>query len=215
MGVRPRFQRAFLTWLEEARPRLALRPCLVRRTDTRLCLGFEGIDPAIECRLHRWPRDPTSFVATVHLEDEASSSGMGSLASGEMFRGDRLWWSAVDINAVAGGYAETLTPAPGEVHASREAMWRYRLFDPLLRWVNGELAQAEAVSVGSNLWVTDRIMPDDTAENIEVWIDAARLVRAGEPLDNPEWQHHRLVPLRSGGHQGARRRDPRRNAPRR
>ena len=47
---RRKIQRAFLSWLEENRGRLALDIRLGRRTDEALEFSFAGITPAIEAR---------------------------------------------------------------------------------------------------------------------------------------------------------------------
>ncbi|MBI0537725.1 hypothetical protein D9599_19370 [Roseomonas sp. KE2513] len=101
----------------------------------------------------------------------------------------------------------------GSRSAHREAVWRERLFEPFLRWVNEELAKADAVVVARaerhRFWTMveaeeEGPLPRRTTEAGHDLHHHAYLARSGDPLSsgNPELEetieYLEIVALRDG-----------------
>ena len=144
MSIRPRFQRAFLAWLEEARPRLALQPRLIRRTDETLVLRFDGLRPDIEAEIER---DPRGSSVSIFVQPAFAVGGPSILL-----------YLDTDVVAAPGGYVfpdDTSPDAP--VFQDRASAWQHLLFEPFLKWINGKLAKADSVAL---LWADEAILGD-------------------------------------------------------
>lgn len=139
-------QRAFLTWLEENRPRFAIEIKLGRRTDDVQEFAFVGINSAISGVLTTW-----------EIEVFASHE-------------DECWDFLLDVDAepkrVPGGYVCDLCPPESRpVFPNRPALWTTELFEPFLEWVNDSLAKAKWLALYGNpdyaTWA--RLLGDDDA----------------------------------------------------
>ena len=122
---RRKIQRAFLSWLEENRDRLALEIRLGKRTDTVQEFCFAGINPAI-----------SGALTTYEIE-------VGAIHD------DHYWDILFNVDAepkraLGGGYVCGLCPPDARpVFADRQALWTDHLFEGLLVWVNDNLARAK------------------------------------------------------------------------
>ena len=120
---KPRIQRCFLTWLEEARPRLAVQPRLIRRTRRSIELRFEGITAAISANLN-------NYEVNVWVERRGTFW-------------DIIFNPWVEVRGRRGGYFCGACPANGRAsYATREALWQAHLFEEFEQWVNDDLARA-------------------------------------------------------------------------
>jgi hypothetical protein len=122
----PAVHRAFVQWLETARPRLKI-PVEVRgQTKRRIKLAFVGINSAIGASL-------TAQELNVFVEWEGRVW--------DFLRCFDLW-----PRLVAGGYiCEHCRPEERTVFPTIEHLWRDHLFEPLLKWVNERLAVSDSV----------------------------------------------------------------------
>jgi hypothetical protein len=122
---RRKIQRAFLSWLQDNRGRLALDIVLGKRTDTVQEFSFAGINGSISGQLTTWEIE----VWVTYRED----------------CWDLLFnVAAVPKRALGGGYVCGLCPADARpVFADRQALWTDHLFEELLTWVNDSLATAK------------------------------------------------------------------------
>lgn len=128
MTVRPRIQRAFFAWFDEARPRLKRDISIVRRTDRSVEFTFHAGTDALRGWLYR-----NEVVIAVDYDGTCW---------------DLLIAYDVYPRKIADGYICTECPPDAQhIHPSREALWRDHLFDPLLRWVNEELATATGLAL--------------------------------------------------------------------
>ena len=155
---RRKIQRAFLSWLEESRGRLALGIRLRTRTDEVLEFSFAGISPAISGAL-------TPHEINVHAMHE-----------------NVCWDFLLSIDALpkrarGGGFFCETCPPGARVFADRPALWADHLFEPLLEWVNGDLARAKWLALfgdpGRATWA--RLLPGD---------DPSQTLRGGGYLIN-------------------------------
>jgi hypothetical protein len=140
---RPSIHHAFVSWLEAFGSRLIIDVHPTGRTGR---LSFEGINPAIGAFL-------TSRELSVFVEWEG-----------------RNWDSLLSLGVMprrsAGGYVcECCKPVEPTEFPDLEGLWRDHLFEPLLKWVNDELASAHAICLyGSpSQGVTHAVLllPDD------------------------------------------------------
>lgn len=198
MTVRPRYQRAFLTWLEEARPRLMLQPRLWRRSDAQMLLKFDDMNPelSVELTCYGISRGGTAY----RLEVWGSSDCMTNA----------LCFPGVDVFRTAAGYATAWTPrrAP-RVWPERDAIWRSLVFEPFLDWVNTTLAQATSIAYGWRPMTVDYVtLPDDTEEEVNVWHPTEKLISDGNADDPTTFRLERIAPLRLSGRVTPWRRKP-------
>jgi hypothetical protein len=128
MSVRSRIQRAFLAWLDEASPRVGQRIIPRRRTDRVICFDFDVGSPL----LHGW-LDRHEIVITVG-DDESTRDLL-------------LVLNAFPERSPFGVVCSQCARNEQRVFASREELWCDHLFEPLLRWVNDELAPAVAIAL--------------------------------------------------------------------
>jgi hypothetical protein len=151
---RRNIQRAFLSWLEENRGRLALDITLGKRTDTLREFSFAGINPAISGAL-------TTYEIMVFA-----------------IRDSHTWDILLDVEAEpkrvpGGGYVcDLCRPDARTVFADRATLWADHLFEGLLVWVNDNLAQAKWLALYGSpeqaSWA--RLLPSD---------DPSRTLRGG------------------------------------
>lgn len=124
---RPRIQRAFFAWLEEARPRFKREVRIMRRTDKAVEFAFDVGGPALQGWLNR-------HEITVGA-----------------FHDGGCWDLIFDVDAYperrGEGYVCSQCEREGkhETFASREALWLDHLFEPFLGWLNENLAPAKAL----------------------------------------------------------------------
>ncbi|MFC7478460.1 hypothetical protein ACFQS7_29340 [Dankookia sp. GCM10030260] len=168
MAVRPRIQRCFVAWLEEARPRLAAQPRILRRDDLRLRMSFAGLTPVIGATLSRYDIDVCVEWREVLW--------------------DFVYSEYVAVRGRRGAYVcAACAPEARAFYPSREALWQGHLFEPFLKWVNGTLAPASRVV----LYAGDGWQQDEPG-----W-SAARLWREGDNPRFLEGAVA-VLPLRSG-----------------
>ncbi len=148
---RRRIQRAFVDWLSESRDRFSI-PVMMRRTDHVIDFSFEGIHPAIQGALVNWEE----LNVAVDWQDVCW---------------DLIISLDVSPEKTEGGYICTMCdPDKRTVFPSKEALWRDHLFEPLLKWVNDDLANAHWLGIYGTegaTWVKlrhDKIQPDGESE---------------------------------------------------
>ena len=123
---RPPFLAAFLDWLRTESGRLVLPVTVDMATSSRGKLRIQGVHPAICIPLDRH----REINASVVWEGE----GWDAL----------LWLDAHEkrgpggVGWINGGFR----PEFQVVHPTREALWRADVFEPLLTWINEDLAHA-------------------------------------------------------------------------
>ena len=141
---RRKIQRAFLSWLEGNRSRLAVDIVLGKRTDTVQEFTFAGINRAIRGELNTYEVE----VWVIYRDD--------------------CWDILLDLDAepkrVPGGYiCDRCFPEAQRVFADRPALWTDHLFEGLLEWVNDSLARAKWLALHgdpeSATWA--RLLPGD------------------------------------------------------
>jgi hypothetical protein len=147
---RRKIQRAFLSWLEDNRGRLALDITLGKRTDTVQEFTFAGINPAISGALTTWEIEVWAI------------------------RDDHRWDLLLNLEAepkrVPGGFVcDLCTLDARRVFLDRPALWTDHLFEGLLVWVNDNLARAKWLALFGSpeqaSWA--RLLPgDDPAETL-------------------------------------------------
>lgn len=128
MTIRSRIQRAFFTWLDEARPRLKQNISILLRTDRHVEFAFPSATDALRGSLNR-----SGLVVAV--EYEATCWDL------------LVAYDAVPKKVADGHICKLCLPDSQTVFASREDLWRDHLFDPLLRWINEELATATGLAL--------------------------------------------------------------------
>jgi hypothetical protein len=124
--VRPRIQREFLIWLNEAEDRLPCQVTRIARTDLALLLRLDVVSPHI-------------FVALARY-----GIAVGVEWDGECW--DYLYDDMVSPQRITGGYVcSYCEPDCREVYASRAELWRSHLFKPWPSWLVGKLNEVEAL----------------------------------------------------------------------
>lgn len=194
MSVRPQFQRAFLTWLDGARARLALQPRVVERDNNHLYLNFDHTTPVIEVEVwrsgNRSNRNEYRIWVRHHI-----GAGLSM---------DPYLILAAEVSRFANKY-EAGEPYADvrEVYASRAEAWRILLFEPFLLWVNEELALASGIADGATLmtWapLSHSIAEKGTTGLTQHWIWYHWLIRDGEPLEQEGRRIDNIIPLREEG----------------
>jgi hypothetical protein len=147
---RRKIQRAFLSWLEANRGRLALDITLGKRTDMVQEFSFAGINPAISAALTTYEIE----VWAVHDD----------------YSWDILFNVDAEPKRVPDGYVcDLCRPDARQVFADRPALWTDHLFEGLLVWINDNLARAKWLALygspGHTSWA--RLLPgDDPSETL-------------------------------------------------
>ena len=149
--ARRRLHRAFLHWLALNHDRFTLPLELLERRDRFIRLGFTGITPALEVGVTTWEINLAAL-----WQDE--------------------WWDhLISLEAlpcrVAGVYhCHLCMPEAKRLWPNREALWLDHLFNPLLEWVNTELAVAHQLGLyetegGGVRWakLLGAVAPEDDA----------------------------------------------------
>ncbi len=182
---RRKIQRAFLSWLEQNRSRLAIEIVLGKRTDTVQEFTFAGINRAIRGELNTYEVE----VWVIYRDD--------------------CWDILLDLDAEpkrvpGGGYICDLCPPEARrVFPDRPALWTDHLFEGLLEWVNDSLARAKWLALHGDpetaTWA--RLLPDgDPSQTLRgggfrfnfAWISGER--RGKEREEAPPI----MVPCRTG-----------------
>jgi hypothetical protein len=100
--------------------------------------------------------DNNTLTVNVHWEDQ---------------HWDALLSLDVNPRRSAGGYiCECCEPEERKIFRSIEALWRDHLFDPLLNWINGELASADAIGLygsPSQGWMSAKLLSEDDLRRAE------------------------------------------------
>lgn len=219
--ARRRYLRAFLIWFEVTRPGFLLAPRVIRRREDSLHLAFEGLTRHIVveiwersvplCGPRRRGRNPQligrdrDYVFAVYVEPWPHSR----IDNANCLHGHNFEW-------LLDGRGDVSSPPPGWTgsrRAHREAVWRERLFEPFLLWVNEELANADAIVVAraesQRCWIMveteeEGPLPRPTTEPGHDLHHYAYLARSGDPLSggNPELEetieYLEFVALRDG-----------------
>jgi hypothetical protein len=146
---RPRIQRAFALWFDEAATHLTVPVRLGRRTDQYWEMTFGGeTTPVLSACLHSYGIDVEAHWQNV------------------------LWDLVLSLDAaperMSTGYVNMFTlPEYRMPYATREAFWRGEVFEPFASWVNDTLASAHAVglwgSEGSGATWAKLLAPKDMA----------------------------------------------------
>jgi len=149
--TRSRAQRAFFAWLNEATPRFKIPLCIEKRTDKDVIFSFVGIPAAIRGYLTFdymcWERS---------LNTRKKQFTVRKISGGEVIISvdwqDQSWDILLCLEVLpertARGYVcHECEPEARELFPSREALWKDHLFEPLLKWINEELATARAVGI--------------------------------------------------------------------
>jgi hypothetical protein len=121
-------QHAFFEWLDTARPRLKIPMELRALTGRQIELAFVGINSAIGATL-------TTRELSVFVEWEGRIW--------DFFRCFDVWPRL----AIGGYICEHCRPEQRTIFPCMHSLWQDHLFEPLLEWVNGKLAAADAVSL--------------------------------------------------------------------
>ncbi len=136
----PPFLAAFLGWLRTEAGRMALPVSVDTAAPSRIELRVHGVHPAIRIPLDRhceinvgvmWEEKYRNALLWLDAHEEPGPDGVGWINSG--------LYSELEV-----------------VHPTREALWRADLFEPLLTWINEDLAQATHLAMwemnGSPAW---------------------------------------------------------------
>lgn len=188
MTVRPQYQRAFLNWLEDARPRLVLQPRVWRRSDAEMLLKFDDMNPELTVELMCYG---LAHGGSVFYSLEVwGRSDIGSNA---------FCYPGVDVFRTEAGY-ETGWPRTPSVLPTRDAIWRSFVFEPFLEWVNTTLAHATSIAYGKRLQTLDYLSRlDGLIHFYDAWQPTEQLVSDGHPDDSTTYRLERIVPLRRPG----------------
>ena len=203
--ARRRYLRAFLTWFEVARPGFLLTPRIIRRRENSLHLAFEELTRHLVVEI--WERSVPAhgmglreqnrrrigrdhnYVFAAYVEPWPYSRGDNA----NCLHGHNYEWPLHEL-----GDVDALPPGwIGSRRSRREAVWRERLFEPFLRWVNEELTKADAIVVARaerhRCWIMVGTedggpLPKPTTEPDYDLHYCAHLARSGDPLSggNPE-----------------------------
>jgi hypothetical protein len=131
------FCRAFLDWLSDAGPRLAIALRVDKQDSESIEVSFVGINTAVGAIIEYGETD--AFVELdVFVDWECRNWDLILILDCEPVRR-------------ANGYVCDLCPPEDrKVFASPEALWRDHLFEPFLEWVNEDLATADVIYLWSS-----------------------------------------------------------------
>jgi hypothetical protein len=131
------FSRAFVDWLSDAGPRLAIALRVDKQDSESIEVSFVGINTAVGAIIEYDETD--AFVELqVFVDWEGSNWDLILILDCEPVRR-------------ADGYVCDLCPPEDQkVFPSREALWRDHLFEPFLEWVNKDLATADVIYLWSS-----------------------------------------------------------------
>ena len=145
--ARSRKQRAFFDWLAGAAPRFRVPLHIEKRTDQIVYFSFLGVSRQINGRL------------TFDQVCEWSPVSERSMRAQNLARGEIeiyadwqedcwdiiVWLDAFPVKVATGYTCHECLPEHKADFPDRESLWRDHLFEPLLDWINTELAEAKAV----------------------------------------------------------------------
>lgn len=164
MTPRPRIQRAFLACLDESKGQLKREVRVGRRTDRFIEFGFDVGGSALRGSLGR---DEIVVAA------EEGGECWDFLLSHEV----------LPVRVAAGVVCGLCEGDEERVFASREALWRDHLFEPLGAWVNEELATATSLAMyreDGGTWAK-LVRPHDSAAAATLAVALTLDAPAGEP----------------------------------
>jgi hypothetical protein len=144
-------QHAFFEWLDTARPRLKIPMELRALTGRQIELAFVGINSAIGATL-------TTRELSVFVEWEGRIW--------DFFRCFDVWPRL----AIGGYICEHCRPEQRTIFPCMQALWQDHLFEPLLEWINGKLAAADAVGLygsTSSGWTHAELLSDRDPQRSE------------------------------------------------
>ena len=125
---RRKWQRSFFEWYSDNEDRFAIKLALLRRTGGQLDVGFCGV---------------SRVVTACIMCDEITV-----VVEWQGFCWDVIQDFETYPRRVANGYVCHQCPEDNRpVYSSREALRCVEVFEPFLKWVNHDLANADAVSI--------------------------------------------------------------------
>ncbi len=131
----PRFFRTFMSWLEDARPRLLLSVQIARIRRTFIELSISGFGGCITASVCRSGRKGSSVSISVRVQ----------------WNGDDVdGFFDLDVNTrrTKDGYVCVECPSDSaENYPTIEALWIAHLFEALLEFVNEKLATADCLAI--------------------------------------------------------------------
>lgn len=148
--------KAFGRWLRQNRRRFRFQPVIVKSgKDSIIQLRLMGISQKIQC------------VITQHCADICVSH------KGE------CWDILVDFGVAerkssAGYYCELCEPDKRELFATREELWERHCFEPILEWLNKNLAESNWIY----LFATEGATWAEIKEKDDIKVDSKYLVHA-------------------------------------
>ncbi len=150
----PRIQRAFMAWLDEARPRLKRQVILGKRTRSILEFTFDVGAPFLK----GWVN---SFELTIGAFP-GETDDFWDLISDDY---------ATPVRLARGGFLCRCCAREGKrcVYANRDDLWREHLFEPFGAWVNEKLAPAAALALfqsGGITWA--KLVQSEAAEGAAI-----------------------------------------------
>jgi hypothetical protein len=148
LNPRSRSQEAFYNWLEDAMPKLQIPIQVENQTRRQIAFSFAGIPTILQgiafFRSHKL-RNPTTRCRSPQRRT------FGEMTVSVEWQGttwDLLFsWDASAMKTPNGYICDQCPPENCRTFESRKALWRDHLFDPLLKWVNEDLASASAIGI--------------------------------------------------------------------
>jgi len=135
--VRPRIQRAFISWLEQSRSRFITPIRISKRTKDFIELDFINSNLLFSATLTSW-----EINVSINWQGEC-------------------WDLLVCFEAIpqltSDGYVcslclpELCWPNARTTYANREQLWKDHLFEPFLEWVNNKLAISPWIEIGGGI----------------------------------------------------------------
>jgi hypothetical protein len=131
------FCRAFVDWLSDASPRLAIPLRVDKKDSESIEASFVGINTAVGVFIEYGETD--AFVE------------LGVFVDWEGCNWDMILNLDCEPVRRADGYVCDLCPPEDQKEfPNREALWRDHLFEPFLEWVNEDLATADVIYLWSS-----------------------------------------------------------------
>ena len=146
--VRPRIQRAFISWFAEKYQQISVPIRIGRRTRRSIEFEFPLANSLITATL-------TSSVKGCRFSTILCEINIALTWQGECW--DLLACFEAIPERTNTGYVcslcdpELCWPEPRAIYQSREHLWRDHLFEPFLEWVNNKLTKALWIQVGGEM----------------------------------------------------------------
>ena len=141
-------QRAFLTWLEEARSKIQVPIRVEKQTRGDVEFSFGGIPTILRGR--------TSFRRYAMPPNRRRRVPAQKVSFGEMY----IWvtwqhetwdllrdWDAFPLKTENGYVCDQCPVENRQTFPDLDAIWKDHLFEPLLQWINEDLASACAIGI--------------------------------------------------------------------